>query len=45
MRAAMSAGVRVRICQAIGDYVNEGEVIGWASSDEGRPFDVRLLRI
>ena len=33
---AMSAGVRVRICQAIGDYVDEGEVIGWASSDDGR---------
>ena len=45
VRAATSAGCRVRICQAIGAYVNEGEVIGWASSDDGRPLDVRLLRM
>ncbi|NUP07573.1 MAG: DUF2254 domain-containing protein [Polyangiaceae bacterium] len=38
---ARSAGVRVRICRAIGDYVDEAEVIGWAASDRGFPVDSR----
>jgi uncharacterized membrane protein len=41
-RVARSAGVRTRICHAIGDYVDEGEVIGWVASDDGRAVGVRL---
>jgi uncharacterized membrane protein len=32
---AQGAGVRARISHAIGDYLDEGDVIGWVASDAG----------
>ena len=39
---AAVARVRTRIGRAIGDYVDEGEVIGWVASDDGGPADRRI---
>jgi len=36
--------VRTRIHRAIGDYVDDGEVIGWVTSDDGGPVDMRLAQ-
>ncbi|HKQ71058.1 MAG TPA: DUF2254 family protein [Polyangiaceae bacterium] len=43
-RIARNARVRARICHAIGDYVDEGGVIGWVASDDGRPVSAALTR-
>ena len=36
-RLAQRARVRARICRAIGEYVDQDDVIGWVASDDGRP--------
>jgi uncharacterized membrane protein len=43
-RIARRADVRVRISRAVGDYFDEGEVIGWAGRDAGGPVDRRAAR-
>nr|PZN24355.1 MAG: hypothetical protein DIU78_12285 [Pseudomonadota bacterium] len=40
-RLARRSGVRVRICRTIGEYVDRGELIGWAASDTGDLIDLR----
>jgi uncharacterized membrane protein len=43
-RQARRAGVRVRISRTVGDYFDEGEVVGWVTGDRSRPIDERLSR-
>jgi len=43
-RLAKRAGVRTRISRAIGEYVDEDEVIGWVAADDGRGVDPRLAQ-
>ena len=43
-RVARRAGVRVRISRAVGDYFDEGEVVGWVRPDRGGPVDARTAR-
>jgi len=43
-RRARRAGVRVRICRAVGDFLDEGEVIGWVGRDGEGPLSARLTR-
>ncbi|MGH8624769.1 MAG: DUF2254 domain-containing protein [Gammaproteobacteria bacterium] len=35
-------GVRARICRAVGDYVDKGEVIGWVVAEGLGPVDARV---
>jgi uncharacterized membrane protein len=43
-RLAEKARVRARVSHPIGHYVDEGDVIGWASADDGRPLDPNVAR-
>jgi len=43
-RIARRRRVRSRICRPVGDFVANGEIIGWAASDEGRSLGRRLMR-
>src|SRR5262249_28599059 len=40
LKLAEGAGLRARINHAIGDYVDEGEVIGWVASGDGAQVSV-----
>jgi uncharacterized membrane protein len=42
---ARIANVRARVSRAIGDYVDEGDVIGWAASDTGGPVSTNVARV
>jgi uncharacterized membrane protein len=42
VRIARSVGVRTRISRGIGDYVDQGDVIGWVASDRGNPVSARV---
>jgi uncharacterized membrane protein len=42
VRMARSVGVRTRISRGIGDYVDQGDVIGWVASDRGNPVSTRV---
>lgn len=41
-RIARRAGARVRICRAIGDYVDANEIVGWVATD-GPPANGSVL--
>ena len=43
VRLARRAGVRVRFSRGIGDYVDEGETVGWAARDGGGRVDARSM--
>jgi uncharacterized membrane protein len=43
-RIARRAGVRVRIVRTVGDYFDEGEVVGWIGRDGGGAVGERLAR-
>jgi uncharacterized membrane protein len=43
-QVARAAKVRTRICHAIGDYVDKGEVVGWVACDRGGAVGPRLAR-
>jgi uncharacterized membrane protein len=43
MRTARKGAVRVRIWRAIGDYVDQGEIVGWVARDSERDVDRALL--
>jgi uncharacterized membrane protein len=42
VRIARSVAVRARISRGIGDYVDQGDVIGWVASDRGNPVSARV---
>lgn len=42
LRRARSASVQARIDRAVGDYMDQGEVIGWIAADGGGPIDPRV---
>jgi uncharacterized membrane protein len=43
-RIARRAGVRARIVRTVGDYFDEGEVVGWVGRDGGGAVGARLAR-
>lgn len=42
VQLARGSGVRARISHAIGDYIDQGEVIGWVASDDRSPVSKHL---
>jgi uncharacterized membrane protein len=42
VRIARSVAVRARVSRGIGDYVDQGDVIGWVASDRGNPVSTRV---
>ncbi|RKI63478.1 DUF2254 domain-containing protein [Corallococcus sp. AB049A] len=43
-RLARRWGVRVRVCITVGEYIDQGDVVGWVVADGGGPLDAHVLQ-